>query len=469
MILPENGRVIIIDDKFTQALPLISALSKYNIASTFFDAKVETLPNELISDARIVFLDINLNGTTQPNWATDKAMLIGIIEGIIEKNIPFILLIWSVNEKAYFDDVVALFNNELLEYKPIITPIRMEKDELFKCEDPDTDIWVLIKSHEETLEFIIQKITEGMKELDSFEAILKWENIVNSSSVEISNELILTANGNGDLNTELKSIYYKLAESFLGRQMKLDTEQIIPNALLICNDLLKDRLDYNVSNKLDIELIKEIEIPDDFQEKDKAIFNSKLLLSFINDTIVLPGNVYHADLIDIQFPQAKDLIGNSLYVLQVAKEFYEAKTGDNTGAIEDIINYKKSNKGLYGKFEKAIRGGIGENSDLVYIEVSPTCDYAQKKWKMNRICPALLWPAEYSKYIGNSENLYISPIVNIYERDCYIVIDLRYFQAIQFTSLQDQKVSFSLKHSLLVDIQSNLSKHVNRPGISALN
>src|SRR6187402_162961 len=120
MLLPTNGRVIIIDDVAEQAVPLISVLSKFNVPSSYFNAQIESLPLKKINDVRVLFLDINLNGGQQPNWPIEKGMLISNITNIIEAKVPYVLFVWSVNESSQFDDVVELFDQELLEYKPLI-------------------------------------------------------------------------------------------------------------------------------------------------------------------------------------------------------------------------------------------------------------------------------------------------------------------------------------------------------------
>lgn len=472
MILPKNGRVIIIDDESAQVMPLISALSKYSIATTYFDAKKETLPLKKSNDVRVVFLDINLNGGSQPDWNTEKGLLINNITSIIEPQTPFILFVWSVNETGHFEDLKTLFGNELKDYNPIVPLIKMDKNAMFNQEVNDEGIvkWALNHSIEETIELIKQKINEGIKTLDSFEAILKWESVVSDSTTEITNEIVSLALGKGDLNEELKKIYFKLAEAMWGRQLNIsDPKEIAGKAVSIFNHLLNDRLEFNVMQNLVFDLIKDIKAPETFSEKDKAIFNSKLLLNFHDKTGAFPGNVYEHTGADLDKPPFNGLIADSLFVSLISSEFYESKNGKKAESNDAIRDYKVANKNDYSSYEKKVRDSVKQKSKFISLEVSPICDFAQKKWKMNRVCPAILWHQDFVNYIGKSDNLYISPVLYINSECFQLVIDLRYFSSTPLETLKNAKPIFSIKHSFLTDIQSLLSRHINRPGITSLN
>ena len=65
--LPNNGSIVILDDQYTEAEPLIKLLSKNNKSFRYYDGKYENLPLKSIEKeaTRLVFLDYNLTeGTT---------------------------------------------------------------------------------------------------------------------------------------------------------------------------------------------------------------------------------------------------------------------------------------------------------------------------------------------------------------------------------------------------------------------
>jgi len=469
MILPKNGRVIIIDDVHKQAMPLILALSKYNISSTYFDAKKENLPVEKIKDVRVVFLDLNLNSGQQLNWETEKSIIQQNIIAIISPNTPYLLFVWSVNEGVHFEDLKGLFENELREYKPIAPLIKMEKDQIFKQDiEGDSIEWNLANSIEETFSLIENKINEGLSKIDSLEVILAWENIVNESSSEITNEISLLTSGKANQNEELKYIYFKLAESMWGRQLNSNTNEIAEKAINVFNNLLIDKLEFKINKGLNLYLINNITPPKTFSDFDKAIFNTKLLLNFHDKEGVFPGNCYEILAEEINKPPYSGLIADSLLIPLVNQEFYNSLNASPAETDDQIKEFKDSHRKEYAQFEKSIRDAVKKEAKYVLIEVSPMCDFAQKKWKLSRVCPAILWNYNQKKYIAKSDNLYVSPLILLSDQYYHMVIDLRYFTSIPLDQYKTAIPLFNLKHSFLTDIQSYLSRHTNRPGITSL-
>jgi hypothetical protein len=184
---------------------------------------------------------------------------------------------------------------------------------------------------------------------------------------------------------------------------------------------------------------------------------------------VFPGNVYEHQNEEIEQPPFNALIADSLFIPLVASEFFELKNQREPGNPKEYNDFKNDNNKAYKTFEKEKRDQIKLSSRFVSIEVSPICDFAQKKWKLNRICPAILWNADFALYLGKSDNLYVSPLLLIDDVSYNLIIDLRYFSSHPFNIFKESKPIFNLKHSFLTDIQSLLSRHINRPGITSLN
>ena len=485
MILPKNGRVIVIDDEQDQAFPLISALSKHNISTTYFDGtSIETMPETKFGDARVVFLDINLNGASQPSWKNERGLIINAITHIIEPNIPYILFIWSVKsndptdddpEKTLFQEVSELFDNELIDYKPMTTPLEMGKSEVFEQEviksegEEDKLKWVLRNPPADTIELIRGKIEEGISQINSIEALLKWENVVSDATSETFNDVVSLALENGELDQGLKGIYYKLAEALWGRQLRgKDHYEVTDKALSMLNHLLSDRIETNIIEGLQYEIIEEYGEPEGFDDMRKARLNSKILLNFDIDKETFPGNIFILnDGGNKEFP-FKSLVADLLNIPYTVVQSY-IETEDSEPPVDlDTGKYKNENKKIYSKFEKAIRSSITEESIFVNVEMSPICDYAQKKWKSNRINPGILWHEKYFQFIGKADSLYVSPPICFKEQVYRLVLDFRYFYSVSFDTFEENVPIFTIRHSLLVDIQSQLGRHINRPGISAL-
>lgn len=99
MNIPENGRVVVIDDVIKEALPLIQALSRHRIPVTYFDGELDTLPDEPIEEVRIVFLDIVL-GTEVQDEKSRISKVVGVLNKIVgDKNGPYLIIIWTKHHK----------------------------------------------------------------------------------------------------------------------------------------------------------------------------------------------------------------------------------------------------------------------------------------------------------------------------------------------------------------------------------
>ena len=57
MIFPDGGRIVIIDDKEEEGVPLFKTLIKEGHLATFFTEWMENLPKNPLNGIRVVFLD----------------------------------------------------------------------------------------------------------------------------------------------------------------------------------------------------------------------------------------------------------------------------------------------------------------------------------------------------------------------------------------------------------------------------
>ena len=123
---------------------------------------------------------------------------------------------------------------------------------------------------------------------------------------------------------------------------------------------------------------------------------------------------------------------------------------------------------LYNGSDTGINQLMGEVKHIL-IEVSPSCDYAQKRRRLCRVVAGVLWPEEYCNRIKkHTEYIFKSPIIK-YENKLYrIVLDLRLFTSLPETTLESLEVLFRIRRQLHVEIQSHLARHVNRLGLMYL-
>jgi len=411
--IPENGRVVVVDDMPDDGLPLLRALSARGIPVTYFTGYSEELPDNPFPAVRILFLDIVLGR----EWQDDKRIIyevIPVIGRIIDKEGgPFLIIAWTKHEELIEGLKKAL---KAEGYQFIL--VNLEKS---KCKGSEGEY---------DLDTIENKLEENLREIGCFHLFAMWENLVHKASGKIVNDFSEFHDFDENWNANMSGVFLKLAEGFAGKQLdRSNNEQIVKNALFSFNSAFLDELEAEIRNyevataglsfegvsgAVDKEIIGDI--------------NSKLLLAMESSESILPGNVYD----DIERIDIKELFNGNL-----------DKSDKKDELLSQIV--------------------------YIYLETSPLCDYAQDKWKVSRLLPGVLWPEECeSNKIKKAGFIYNSPLIKLETKLYYMVFDLRFFTSIEFSKLKDKSPLFRLKHDYLVDIQSKLAPHINRPGVMSV-
>ena len=98
VIMPDGGRIVIIDDKKDEGLPLLRALVKKGHPAIFLTPEQERLPEAPLDSIRIVFLDLILD-EGMPSEETMMSTIQSVMRRIVDpdKNGPFVLILWTGN------------------------------------------------------------------------------------------------------------------------------------------------------------------------------------------------------------------------------------------------------------------------------------------------------------------------------------------------------------------------------------
>jgi hypothetical protein len=283
---------------------------------------------------------------------------------------------------------------------------------------------------------IEKKLKEKLKNLGIFEIFILWENMVYNSSSSVVNEFSRFVEFNDSWNDKLKQIFYKLAEAWASKRLNNNSSQdIIRNAFFTFGGIFADTFEKNIHqepeesyNQMDFSSLKS-----EVEKEVKGKINSRLLVDRSQLDGLYPGNVYENN--------RETHIKESL------------STGGNAMKIEEIKN----------------------KSIPVIIEVSPLCDFVQDKMKLSRIVEGFLCPVEvqingttiqtYKELKSSTHFLYISPVIEHEEKLYRLVIDFRYFSANSIDEINENTPIFRLRKDILIDIQTKLSSHINRPGV----
>jgi len=408
MILPRNGRIVVIDDKTEEeAMPLLSSLYLNGFPALYFKGEKKDLPRKPLNNIRVVFLDLEIivEGYTGQDNRSKAATTARILSSVINTTIPtiYLLVLWSTHEEELLDYFWRYIKEN--NYNCIFLPISLDK---IKCRAADYDI-TLIES----------EIKAKLQGNDGFRFLIGWENLIHKSSNDVINEILSLCHGSEDLDKFLLEIFKKLAEAHAGKNLNTtDHEQIVRHAMLAFNGTFTDSLESNISSVANtgISFDSIVEVPN---KSVIAKINSKLLLDQ-NNTNVKPGCIY------------------------INSEHDDVQDYFNPGA--DLNGIEK-----------------------IFCEVSPTCDYAQRKWKCHRILYGIKVLVEQTERLkGKADYLYKTDDFDIDGKMVKFVFDLRKLKSKNLGELDLFKPLCTFRYDLLIGIQHKIASHCSRPGMLSL-
>lgn len=448
MRLPTNGRIAIIDNEINQAMPLMRVFAKNQLPYVFYKGDdITFLPDEnsRFNDIRLLFLDINLVNSKTSTAKEVKSSLYAVIKRVIsEKNFPYCLIYWSRQESEYSKVVEELFDKELSDRKPIRLIPFVKSDFFPDFSDIEADNNV----------DLLEEINKVINQEHAYSYLLKWENIVHSSADKTLQEVFSSYHLFKDWKNNANYILEKLGNAYLGKHYKeTSVEDQIKASFISFNSVFKDTLEHTVHNTDVLNPLKLTYELESIESKVSTI-NEKLNLSKDVKDVSESGNVIMFRELDPIFSKLLNKI-ISLFQLKncLRSEYAE---------IEEV-----DLKRLASEEHRRIKEDIKKSWIQLAVVVTPVCDFVQKDNRIyDRIVKGLLIPVAYKQFIDDkSEAVYVLPISISYEGSEYILIlDFRYFVTLDL-AVANVKPIFRIRQELLAEIQSRLSRHINRQGI----
>lgn len=455
-IIPRNGRIAIVDDKIEQALPLMMVLSRNNIPFTFYKGNdSEWLPTTPENDVRILFLDLNLLGEQIQDEKAIRSSLISVLKRIISPdNYPYILVLWSRQESEYKNIVEDIFNDTLKDCAPISIKTFVKSD-FFPNFSEEID-------SSKDINKILKELLGILNDFPAYSHLLQWENQVHNSADSTINDIFKDYHSHENWNENANCILDMFASSYLEKQYQSSDANVkAKSSMLFFNDVFHDTLEQSVE-KTNIANAKDLRCDIDESRKTeiRAKINSRLLLSKLYDSINQPGCVFSCtnQLHECSI-KAKELLNDSISVENI-QNFLKNK-------IEGLEKKEKNN--LINEERKRRKDQIKNTMLPCGIVVTPACDYAQKKFKYDRIVLGIIIDEEYKEYIDvKSEAIYISPIFSFSNQNKLLILNYRYFITEALNVEKETEILFRVRNSVLSEIQSKLARHINRQGIMNL-
>lgn len=393
--IPNGGKVVIVDDRFQEILPLINILNHNAIPVIYYSGKRSELPSQPLNGIRLFFLDLRFSTNTDTKTIVANAS--NILNTILgDCNGPYLLIIWSSTGNEYREELEKELADKL--YRPEFI-LWLSKQDYFETKDSNAyslmeDIKQILEAEEvENIERVMSKVEtrilsdedeiesvfipakmdklrgelyEGLKNAGLLSLFIIWENTIRNSVHKVVNEIYTQIPETISADKKLPAIVYYLAKNRLEKQFELvEDEEKFCAALMELNELYtyfysEDVIKIPLDGFLPMNIQKNTDLV-----PSETKFNSWKMLaqSLKNDT---PGSIY------------KD----------------PAKTFEFFNLVMSYTDKEKYHN---------IISNLRDDKNIIYVlaNINGECDTAQNKYPVVRVIPGVLIPCDiYKQYEG---------------------------------------------------------------------
>ena len=456
-LLSPFSHITLIDDNKTEVQHILDIFQDQNVPYTYYEynGTPGSLPRNKSSNIRLIFMDLYLleDGTElQPENVSGR--FLSVLDSVVEKNTPYILVIWSKHIKNQDDgeapDPSYLSVVSRLDTDPELSPlaiIPLDKKDIFL--NTETGLLDFNNAQQDLETAIINALGTN----NVAKPLLHWNSLVGfSAETTLMNirELLVSKKFSQDY---FERLMFEFARAYLGKHTSGKKEKY-KTALNFITDIFKDNLEESIENIPDSETIdftKNKTSPPN--QEDFALINFKTLLSEnpVSEPIP-PGSVFAK--------KKKDF------------DYYHDQFDQDLINITDLIRFFRNEQGMDKKPSKDEAKKIIQEliNDCIYItvNVTPVCDFAQNKYRYHKYCMGILFPQHEldDKFLRKrSANLYFSPVFKFKERPYRLILDYRLITDDLCDAPKLEDFIFRIREQPLMDIHYKMSNHMGRPGI----
>ena len=463
--LPNNGSIVILDDQYTEAEPLIKLLSKNNKSFRYYDGKYENLPLKSIEKeaTRLVFLDYNLTEGTTGSASQVSTIAANLTRIIDEDNGPYFILLWSKNKNDAQE-----FNNDMEKIYvtyPHLKPLEIKclnKADYFETE---VDGYKFNSDRVEEFQRELEEMVSGIELLEFYSS---WEN-----KILLTSQKLIKKTSDVGQGMSAKQLVHLLSHINLEQfSRNVGNEQLIVAAYQSLNTVFSSYLNHKIEDiKLSEDRFSEISSEDNY-EVNSARVNSWLNINTIDNPSRI-GQVF-------SMPSSSFLDDNII------------KNNELRGQFIEIANQNKTENDYF---------------KTVGLEISPECDVAQNKRNFYRVIPGMVISESLMKNVfttltneltqgeknkalvysikANGElnfkclpqSIFLSPKFEFKANgecfDVFLILDLSQFRTIPIQDesrdyFEDKEMLFSVNSDLLQSIKNSLSNNIQKKGYQHL-
>lgn len=455
-LIPLNGRIAIVDDQIEQALPLMRVFAKNNIPYVYYKGDdADYFPEQPENDIRILILDLNLIGGRDNQPKDIRSSLYSVIKRIISpSNYPYVLVLWSRQEKEYKEMLEELFKKDLNGCAPIVI-LEWIKSYFF----PDFSDEEVNKDEEYKIIDELKKVVAGFP---AYSHLMQWENNVHHSADATIQDIFHDYHSHDEWEDNARCILDLFAKSYLEKHYRdVSTEDKAKASLFFLNDVYYDTLESTITNsRIENAVELNYKTDTDMESDIKSKINNYLLLSKSQTQINHPGCIFTGTDNSVECVRcSKAILNDSLMTEDVRNQVIER--------FHDMRSQEA--KELYNNIMKDRRDAILFTAVPCGVVVTAACDYAQNKAKYDRIVMGLIIDSCYKDLIDTkSEAIYVSPVFDECSHERVLILNYRYFYTQNLNKIEGVKSLFRIRNSVLSEIQSKLARHINRQGVMTL-
>lgn len=396
MVFPSCGKILIIDDKIEEALPLLSLFSKNGVSCSYYSGNYNDFPTEPFSDVRLVFCDLRFSAAADVKSVVST--IIGILQKLIsENNGPYILMIWSSHILGYMDELKTTITqtcinpefileldktkyfssstseNEKLQQRIEYLDLDFEdKKKVLELISVDEQV-ITYKPNENALSEIEKELLEKLKDANLLHLFVIWENAISRAAIETVNTIYDQIPKEIPAQKRIKAMLFYLSHFQLEQQFDSSSEEDKLSAAIMTLNQLFAAFSEDVIGKIqkDKPSIEEISKIDEIKTLSEARFNKWVWLrtSVIKKA---PGNIYEDPNRLFKFHGWIDPKGKE------EKETYEQISAQ---LLQDA------------------------SLQFVLLDISAECDIAQRKQFVAKVIPGIIIPAETLKQFEDEKKL----------------------------------------------------------------
>lgn len=360
-------QVCVIDDEESEYIHLLDALKHQGVGWVHVAGdKVEALPPKPLEGLRLVFLDMHLGTDANKTLREITAHTANVFMNVVASTSgPLPVIIWTKHS-----DHIESFRQSLFE----VCPSFRGKVFFVKWDKP-------VPASNIKAETLRDMLVTEMGNFGALNLLWGWNQLVHRAASEVINELCKLAGIQASLEqrdteeTEREKLLQSLG-SVIARLMYAETgksgsAQDAPIALhRALEPLLSDRLEH-ISPKPELDFARQI-----FEENGGQIAASSTVLSAINSMLLVgPADV------------SKQVFrpGTLHKVTDVAK-LKKVMGIDAANLVQEVCQKSTAE-------DETKRMTFLRECHIVLVEVSPSCDFAQKKRPLARLVAGFLVPS----------------------------------------------------------------------------